>query len=105
MATFGKQPVKICDSVISEQETIVKSQDVCTEASGSTLHCITTGYRLLGSYSSYNNRTETYVPGVHAGSLGGICLSTPQHLPQGPGISVEEMRAKELLSKPSSYPK
>ena len=45
------------------------------------------------------------VPGVHAGSLGEICLSTLQHLPQGPGISLEEMRAKELLSNPSSYPK
>ena len=42
---------------------------------------------------------------MHAGSLGGICLSTPQNLPQGPGISLEEMRAKELLSDPSSYPK
>ena len=41
------------------------------------------------------------VPGVHAGSLGGIHLSIPQHLPQGPGISIEEMRAKELLSNPS----
>ena len=45
------------------------------------------------------------VPGMHAGSLGGIHLSTPQHLPQGPGISIEEMTAKELLSNPSSYPK
>ena len=31
--TFGKQPVEEGDSVVSEQETIVKSQDVCTEAS------------------------------------------------------------------------
>ena len=45
------------------------------------------------------------VPGVHAESLGGICLSTLQHLPQGLGIAIEEMRAKELLSNPSSYPK
>ena len=45
------------------------------------------------------------VPGAHAGSLAGICLSTLQHLPQSPGISIEEMTAKELLSDPSSYPK
>ena len=37
MGTLGKQPVEEGDSVDSEQETIVKSQDVCTEASGSTL--------------------------------------------------------------------
>ena len=45
------------------------------------------------------------MPGAHAGSLGGICLSTPQHLPQGLGISIEELRVKELLSDPSNYPK
>ena len=41
--TFGKQPVEEGDSVVSEQETIVRSQDVCTEASGSTSHHIATG--------------------------------------------------------------
>ena len=40
--TFGKQPVEEGDGVVSEQETIVKSQDVCTEASGSTSHHIAT---------------------------------------------------------------
>ena len=45
------------------------------------------------------------VPAAHAGSLGGICWSTPQHLPQGLGISIEEVTAKELFSDPSSYPK
>ena len=45
------------------------------------------------------------VPGAHAGSLGGIHLSTLQHLLEGSGISIEEMTAKELLSDPSSYPK
>ena len=43
MGTFGKQPVEEDDSVVSEQETIVKSQDVYTEASRSTLHHIATG--------------------------------------------------------------
>ena len=117
--TFGKQPVEEGDSVVAEQKTIVKSQDVCTEASGSTSHHITTGPGFeIGAprtppkgmdYSVATAATTTEqrqgVPGAHAGSLGGICLSTPQHLPQGPGISIEEMRAKELLSDPSSYPK
>ena len=119
MGTFGKQPVEEGDSVVSEQETIVKSQDVCTEASGSISHCITTGPGFeIGAprtppkgmdYSVATAATTTEqrqgAPGAHAGNLGGICLSTLQHLPQGPGISIEEMRAKELLSDPSSYPK
>ena len=33
VGTFGKQPVEEGDSVDSAQETIVKSQVVCTEAS------------------------------------------------------------------------
>ena len=48
---------------------------------------------------------KQFVPCAHVGSLGGIHLSTLQHLPQGPGISIEELRAKELFSNPSSYPK
>ena len=107
------------DSVVFEQETIVKSQDVCTEASGSTSHHIATGpgfeigaprttlkgtdYLVATAATTTEQRQD--VPGAHAGSLGGIHLSTLQHLPQGPGISIEEMRAKELLSDPSSYPK
>ena len=119
VGTFGKQPVEEGDSVVSEQETIVKSQDVCTEASRSTLDHIATGPEFeIGApmtppkgtdYSVATAATTTEqrqgVPGAHAGSLGGIHLSTPQHLPQGPGISIEEMRTKELLSNPSSYPK
>ena len=114
--TFGKQPVEEGDSVVSEQETIVKSQDVCTKVSRSTSHHIATGPGFeIGApmtppkgtdYSVATAATTTEqrqgVPGVHAGSLGGICL---QHLPQGPGITIEEMRAKELLSNPSSYSK
>ena len=106
-------------NVVSEQETIVKSQDACTEASGSISHRITTGQGfeigaprtpLKGTdYSVATAATTTEqrkgVPGAHAGSLGGICLSTWQYLPQYPGISIKEMRAKELLSDPSSYPK
>ena len=113
--TFGKQSVEEGESVVSEQETIVKSQDVCTEASRSTSHHIATGPGFeIGApkgtdYSVATAATTTEqrqgVPGAHAGSLGGIRLSTPQHLPQGPGISIEEMTAKELLSNPSSYPK
>ena len=121
VGTFGKQPVEEGDSVVSEQGTIVKSQDVCTEASGSTLHCITTGpgfeigapmtppkgtdYFVATAATKTEQRQRQGVPGTHAGSLGGNHLSTLQHLPQGPGISIEEMRAKELLSDPSSYPK
>ena len=41
VGTFGKQPVEEGDSVVSDQETIVESQDVCTEASGSTPHSTT----------------------------------------------------------------
>ena len=92
-----------------------KSQDVCTEASRSTSHCIATGPGFeIGAprtppkgtdYLAATIEQKQGVPGVHAGSLGGICLSTPQHLPQGSGISIEEMTAKELLSNPSSYPK
>ena len=41
VGTFGKQPVEEGDSVVSGQETIVESQDVCTEASGSTSHSTT----------------------------------------------------------------
>ena len=107
------------DSVVSEQETIDKSQDVCTEASGSTSHCITTGpgfeigaprtppkgMDYLAATTAIMTEQRQDVPGVHAESLGGIHLSTPQQLPQGPGISIEEMTAKELLSDPSSYPK
>ena len=119
MDTFGKQPMEEGDGVVSEQETIVKSQDVCTEASGSTSHHIATGPGFeigaprtplkgrdyLVATAATTTEQRQGVPGVHAGSLGGIHLSTPQHLPQGPGISIEEMRAKELLSDPSSYPK
>ena len=117
MGTFGKQPVEECDSVVSEQETIVKSQDVCTEVRRSTSHCITTGpgfeigtprtppkgMDYLAATAANTTEQRQGVPGVHAGSLGGICLSTPQHLPQGLGISIEEMTAKELLSDPSRY--
>ena len=119
VGTFGKQPVEEGDSVVSEQETIAKSQDVCTEASGSTSHCITTrsgleigasrtplkGMDYLVATAATTTEQRQGVPGAHAGSLAGICFSTPQHLPQGPGISIEEMRAKELLSDLSSYPK
>ena len=82
-------------TVVSEQKTIVKSQDVCTEASRSTSHCIATGPGFeIGApmtpskgtdYSVATAATTTGqrqgVPGAHAGSLGGIHLSTPQHLP------------------------
>ena len=106
------------DSVVSDQETIVESQDVCTEASKSTSHsttgpgfeigaCMTLlkGGDYLVATAAATTEQRQGVPGVHAGSLGGIHLSTPQHLLQGPGISLEEMRSKELLSYPSSYPK
>ena len=116
---FGKQPVEEGGSVVSDQETIVQSQDVCTEASGSTLHHIATGLGFeigapmtppkgtdyLVATAATTTEQRQGVPGVHAGSLGGIHLSTLQHLPQGPGISLEEMRAKESLSNPSNYPK
>ena len=117
VGTFGKKPVKEGDSVVSELKTIVKSQDVCTEASGSTLHHITTGPGFeigaamtppkgtdyLVATAATTTEQRQGVPCVHAGSLGGI--HTQQHLPQGPAISIEELRAKELLSDPSSYPK
>ena len=118
MGTFGKQPVEEGDSVVSGQETIVESQDVCTEASGSTSYSTTgpgfetgapmtppkgTDYSVATAAATTEQRQG--VPGAHARSLGGIHLSTPQHLPQGPGISLEEIRAKELLSNPSSYQK
>ena len=116
---WKKQPVEEGDSVVSEQEAIVKSQDVCTEASGSTSQHITTGpgseigaprtplkgTDYLAATAATTTEQRQGVPGAHAGSLGGIHLSTPQHLPQGPGISIEDMTAKELLSDPSSYPK
>ena len=93
VGTFGKQPVKEGDSVVSDQETTIKSQDVCTEASRSTLHRIATGPGFeIGApmtppkgidYSVALAATTTEqrqgVPGAHAGSQGGICLSTPQH--------------------------
>ena len=80
--TFGKQPVEEGDSVVSDQETIVKSQDVCTEASRSTSHRIATGPGFeIGApmtppkgtnYSVATAATTVQrqgVPGVHAGSL------------------------------------
>ena len=118
VGTFGKQPEEEGDSVVSDQETIVKSQDVCTEASRSTSHSTTgprfeigapmtppkgTDYSIATAAATTEQRHG--VPGVDAGSLGGICLSTSLHLQQGLGISLEEMRAKELLSDTSSYPK
>ena len=103
VGTFGKQPVEEGDSVVSEQETIVKSQDVCTEASGSTSHHIATGpgfetgaprtplkgMDYLVTTTATTTEQRQGVPGVHAGSLGGIHLSTLQYLPQDPGMGWE----------------
>ena len=86
---------------------------------GSTSHCIATGPgfeigapRTPPKGTDYSAATAAMtteqrqcVPGADAGSLGGIHFSAPQHLPRGPGISIEEMTAKELLSNPSNYPK
>ena len=115
--TFGKQPVEEGDSVVSDQETQVGLQDVCPGASGSTSQSPTgpgfeieaprtplksTDYSVVAAATTTEQRQG--VPGVYAGALAGICLSTPpQYLPQGPGISLEELEAKELLSDPSSY--
>ena len=93
--TFGKQPVEEGDSVVSEQETIVKSQDERKEASRSTSHYIATGpgfeigaprtplkgMDYLAATAATTTEQRQGVPGTHAGSLGGICLSTPQHSP------------------------
>ena len=85
--TFRKQPVEEGDSVVSDQETMVRSQDVCPEARGSTLQSPTgpgfeivvpmtlpkgTDYSVPTAAATTQHRQD--VPSVYAGTLGGICI-------------------------------
>ena len=53
-------------------------------------------------YSAAAAAATTITPGRYPGSLGGFCLNLT---PKGPGITLGEIKAKELLCDPSSYPK
>ena len=53
-------------------------------------------------YSAAAAAATMVVPGRYPGNLGGFCLNLT---PKGPGMSLEEIRAKALQCDPSSYPK
>ena len=132
---FGTQQLKGEDSVVSHQESMVDPQEVHLEVSESTLQSpvesgftvqlgressvtppevIESGFTVqLGRESSVTPpevigypaaaaAATTFVPGRYSGNLGGFHLNLT---PKGLGMSLEEIKAKELLCDPSSYPK
>ena len=53
-------------------------------------------------YSAAMAAATMVVPSRYPGSLGGFCLNLT---PKGPCMTLKEVKAKELLCDPSSYPK
>ena len=109
---FGTQQLEGEDSVVSHQESMVDPQEFHLEASESMLQSpVKSGFTVqLGRESSvtppevtgYPAAATTVVPCRYPGNLGGFHLNLT---PKGPGMSLEEIRAKALLCDPSSYPK
>ena len=111
---FGTQQLEREDSVVSHQESMVE-QEVHLEASESTQQSsVEPGFTVqLGressvtppeviGYSTAMAAATTVVPGRYPESLGGFHLNLT---PKGLGMTLKEIKAKELLCDPSSYPK
>ena len=112
---FGTQQLERVDSVVSHQESIDEPQEVCLEASESTQQPpVESGFTVqfgressvtppeVIGYSAAAAAATMVVPGRYPGSLGGFCLNLT---PKGLAMTLEEIKAKELLCDPSSYPK
>ena len=110
---LGTKQLEGEDSVVSHQESMVEPQDVHLEASESTLQSqvesgsivqlgresSVTPPEVIG-YSAAVAAATMVVPGRYPGSLGGFYLNLT---PKGLGMTLEEIKAKELLCDPSSY--
>ena len=111
---FGTQQLEREDSVVFHQQSMVEPQEVHLEASESTQQSpVESGFTVqLGressmtppeviGYSAAVTAATIVVPGRYPGSLGGFHLNLT---PKGPCMTLEEIKAKELLCDPSSYP-
>ena len=112
---FGTQELEREDSVVSHQESMVEPQEMHLEASESTQQSsVESGFTVqLGressvtlpeiiGYSAAVAAATMVVPSRYPESLGGFCLNLT---PKGPCMTLKEVKAKELLCDPSSYPK
>ena len=112
---FGTQQLEREDSVVSHQESMVEPQEVHLEASESTQQSpVESGITVqLGressvkppeviGYSAAVAAAMMVVPGRYPASLGGFHLNLT---PKGLGMTLKEIKAKELLCDPNSYPK